>query len=265
METLGLDQAVTPKGLLLDFGGVIVTTSRSDGWQQQLAQHLLDSFAAAGVDPSGLTVESISHDLALGAKADGFWKNAMSRVFAPAELTYVQYWDDFVGCDWPAAPKAYVVEHAKELCRVMGEMKQGREMRNGLIELLDAADELKIPVAIVSNTLMGQVHRDWLIKHDILDRFVAEIYSDEVEVRKPNPEMIHLGARSVGLTSEECWYVGDNFDRDVLCGIRANVGGNVLMEDHGTYKKPYDIDVKPHIFVQDPMELATVMRQKFNG
>ena len=50
--------------------------------------------------------------------------------------------------------------------------------------------------------------------------------------------MIHLAARALGVTPADAWYVGDNFDRDVLCGRRAGVGGNILMEAKGTWDLP---------------------------
>lgn len=256
MEQLGLDKTSLPKGLLLDFGGVIVSSTSIPGWQQKLAEYILNGLKEEGVDPSGLTLETIARDIDDGKRAGSHWKHASSRVRDAKEMTYEQMWGDFVSCDWPEAPRNYVLKHAKELCRLFGEYKASRFHRNGIIELLDMCDEKNIPVSIVSNTLMGQVHRDYLIEHNILDRFVKEIYSDEVGVRKPNPEMIRLGAESINVPVEDCWYVGDNYDRDVLCGVRANVGGNVLMPDSGTHKRPYELGVTPHIIVKDPQELS---------
>src|SRR5699024_11788520 len=101
-----------------------------------------------------------------------------------------------------------------------------------------------IPVVCVSNTLMCVVHRDYLDSAGLTERFEEQIYSDEVGVRKPNPEMIHLGSQAAGVRTENSWYVGDNFDRDVLCGVRAHVGGNVLMEARSTYDLAYDLRIK---------------------
>ena len=55
--------------------------------------------------------------------------------------------------------------------------------------------------------------------------------------------------------------VGDNFDRDVLCGLRAGIGGNILMEAKGTYDMPYDLGVKPDAIVPSPRQLLALLEQ----
>ncbi|UJP09936.1 HAD family hydrolase [Microbacterium sp. KUDC0406] len=250
---------IMPHGLLVDFGGVIVETTNREGWQAVLARHVHDALEAAGAAARALTLDDIERDIRAGGKADSRWKDAMSRPFAPAELTYREFWEGFVAGDWPTAAREYVRDNARELCRVMGELKQARQTRPGFIEVLDAADAASIPVVIVSNTLMGQVHRDYLIRNDLTSRFAEQIYSDEVRVRKPNPEMIHLGAKAIGETAARCWYVGDNFDRDVLCGVRAGVGGNILMEAKSTYDLPYDLPVEADAIVADPWGLRDLL------
>lgn len=250
---------IKPRGLLVDFGGVIVETANRPGWQAQLARLVHTRLAEAGAAAPELTLTAIERDIREGGKADSRWKDAMSRPFAPAELTYREFWEGFVAGDWPRAAREYVRDNAKELCREMGEMKQERVTRDGFIEVLDLADSASIPVVIVSNTLMGQVHRDFLTRAGLTDRFVEQIYSDEVRVRKPNPEMIHLGARAIGETAATCWYVGDNFDRDVLCGVRAGVGGNILMEARSTYDQPYELAVKADAIVADPWGLRELL------
>ena len=248
-----------PHGLLVDFGGVLVQTATRAGWQGVLARHVQDALVEAGAASTALTVADIERDIREGGKADSRWKNAMSRPFAPAELTYEEFWEGFVAGDWPVAARSYVRDNARELCRVMGEAKQERTTRSGFIEVLDAADAASIPVVIVSNTLMGQVHRDYVTRHDLTGRFAEQIYSDEVGVRKPNPEMIHLGAKAIGETAARCWYIGDNFDRDVLCGVRAGIGGNILMEAKSTYDLPYDLPVKADAIVADPWGLRELL------
>lgn len=250
-----------PKALLVDFGGVIVTTHTLEGWQQRLADHVIRELESNGAADESLTQTRVERDIAMAAKADSHWKDAMSRLYEPAELTHVQFWEGFVAGDWPSVAQAYVIQHATELCRVMGELRQERVLRDGFIELLDTAKNAGIPVVIVSNSLCGRVHRDWLRTEGYSDWFAAEIYSDEAGVRKPNPQMIHLGADAAGVTAAESWYVGDNFDRDVLCGLRAGVGGNILMEAGSTYDMPYDLQIQADAVVADPHELHKLLAE----
>ncbi len=247
-----------PKAMLLDFGGVIVQTGRVAGWEQKLSAHVADMLRDAGSRDDRLTLERIGRDIQAGCIADSHWKNAMSRPFSPPELKHEEFWGDFVAGDWSEPARATVIAGARELCRQMGTLRSHRELRPGIVDLFDACDRAGVPVGIVSNALSGQVHLDFLEAHGLTDRFAVKIHSDEARVRKPNPEMIHLATRALGVSAADAWYVGDNFDRDVLCGQRAGIGGNILMEAKGTYETPYDLGVRPDAIVADPHGLLAL-------
>ena len=252
-----MGQLTRPTALLLDFGGVVVATTNRPTWARDLAEELHASLTAAGC--AELTVEHVEADLKAGSTADSHWKNAMSRPAAPEEMTYRRFWTEFVAADWPAAARAWVTAHSEPLCHRMGELKQERATREGMAELLDACDELAVPVAIVSNALAGSVHRDYMAAKGLDKRVALQVYSDEVAVRKPNPEMIRIAARALDTDPAGCWYVGDNYDRDVLGVRRAGVGGTILMEARGTYDRPYIVQAEPDAVVADPYGLRDLL------
>ena len=253
-----------PRALLLDFGGVIVETAKVPGWETALAARVAEVLAEAGAP--ALRPARIVADIAAGSLADKHWKNAMSRLFSPRELDQEEFWSDFVAADWPIAARVAVTRRARELCEAMGHLRSKRTLRRGLIQLLDACDRETIPVGIVSNALAGQVHLDFLTENGLRQRFAVEIHSDAVRIRKPNPEMIWLATRALGIEPAEAWYVGDNFDRDVLCGRRAGVGGVILMEAGGTYDKPYALEgLTPDAVVADPAGLLTLFESACAG
>ncbi len=263
MTALPVKKLVRPHAVLLDFGGVIVLTSPRPGWKRKLAEHVRGLLDHSGI--ATLTVEQIADDIKAGALADSHWKDAMSRPFAPRELTYEEFWGDFVAGDWPRAARDVVVAEARELCRLMGHMKSHREIRTGLLDLLDAAEAANVPVGIVSNALSGQVHLDFLAEHGLTRRFAVEIHSDAAKLRKPNPEMILLATRSLGIDPAQAWYVGDNFDRDILCGRRAGIGGAILMEANETYDMPYELKIHPDAVVADPAGLLALFNAAMRG
>jgi HAD superfamily hydrolase (TIGR01549 family) len=252
-----------PKALLLDFGGVIVTTARRPDWEAELAREVEGMLRSQVATPPPL--EQVIRDIKAGCQADSHWKDAMSRPFAPRELRQEEFWGDFVAADWPEPARSAVVSAAAELCRRMGHLRSHRELRTGILDLLDLADASGVPVGIVSNALSGQVHLDFLNEHGLTPRFSVIVHSDEAEVRKPNPEMIHIAVRRLGLSPADAWYVGDNYDRDVLCGRRAGIGGNILMEAGGTYDLPYDLALEPDAVVADPVELIALFRSAAEG
>ena len=265
MTATSARQLAAPKALLLDFGGVIVSTTHLPGWQAQLAGYVRGLLDSAGVSAPELSVEQITDDIKAAGIADSHWKDAMSRPLAPRELRHEEFWGDFAAGDWPRQARDVVVTEAYDLCRKMGNWKSERVLRNGMLELLDAADAARVPVGIVSNALCGQVHIDFLDAHGLTARFAAIVHSDEVKLRKPNPEMIWLATRALGVEAGEAWYVGDNFDRDVLCGKRAGIGGNILMEAKGTYDLPYELKLKPDAIVADPVGLLGLFHEATRG
>jgi HAD superfamily hydrolase (TIGR01549 family) len=252
-----------PKALLLDFGGVVVATARRPDWEWELARavdEMLTPLASARPP-----LEQVVRDIVAGCTADGHWKNAKSRPFAPRELRQEEFWGDFVAADWPEPARRIVVDAAADLCRRMGHARSHREVRDGILDLLDLADASRVPVGIVSNALSGQVHLDFLEERGLASRFAVIVHSDEAGIRKPNPEMIHIAVRALGLSPADAWYVGDNFDRDVLCGRRAGIGGNILMEAGGTYDLPYDLALEPDAIVADPVELTRLFERAREG
>ncbi|MEU6429275.1 HAD-IA family hydrolase [Microbispora sp. NPDC046973] len=250
---------IRPVALLLDFGGVIVETTRRPSWAAELAAEVHGRLCRAGFD--GLTVEEVESDIRAGARADKYWKDSTSRRFAPEEMTHREFWADYVGGDWPEQARTLVTAEATPLCRRMGELRSGRKLRPGMAELLEACWANGVTPAVVSNALCGAVHRDFMTTA-ALDRQVAvQVYSDEVGVRKPNPEMIWIACRALGADPAQVWYVGDNYDRDVVCGARAGVGATVLMVSGSTDEIPYRVRQSPQATVEDPRGLLTLLEE----
>jgi N-acetyl-D-muramate 6-phosphate phosphatase len=239
------------RALLLDFGGVLVDGATRPGWPARLATVLGALLAQRGA-PVPATLGS---DLAAAVEAYGWWGDAMCRRWAPVELTHPQFWSDFVAADWPADARAVVVGHATELCHRLGRLRHDWVLRPGVPQLLAATAERRIPVAVVSNTLYGAVHREYLAGAGLADRFAAQLYSDEAGVRKPNPELLAKAADAVGVPVGEAWYVGDTWSRDVLCGRRAGAGRTVLMRSPRTDGDVGYRRLAPDLVVPDPAGL----------
>lgn len=250
-----------PHALLLDFGGVVAATTKKPNWVAEIAEIVYSLLTNADDPRADVPKDVIALDIRAGATAAGHWKDAMSRPYAPREMTYAEYWGDFVGADWPDAARAVILPEAEELCRKLGHLRQDRELRGGMVELLKLARADGVKIGIVSNSLSGQVHREYLAQEGISDLFDIEIYSDEVAMRKPNPRIIELAADELGVAVGESWYVGDNFDRDAICGARAGVGMNILLEARDTYKLPFEVRLQPDRILADGHALLALYRE----
>ncbi|MDQ3787425.1 MAG: HAD family hydrolase, partial [Actinomycetota bacterium] len=65
-----------PRALLLDFGGVVVTTTGKPDWPDRLA---LEITARLSLVPGNeLSADRVATDIRNGAEADSRWKDAMS-------------------------------------------------------------------------------------------------------------------------------------------------------------------------------------------
>ncbi|MEV4163107.1 HAD family hydrolase [Nonomuraea dietziae] len=252
---------IGPKALLLDFGGVIVDAAKRQTWAAELAAEVRDLLGRAGFD--ALTLEEIESDIRAGARADGYWKDSTSRQLAPEEMTHRRFWTDFVAADWPDQARWLVSAEATALCRRMGELRSERKLRAGTEDLLAACWAHGVTPAVVSNALCGTVHRDYLAGIGLDRRLAVQVYSDEVGVRKPNPEMIWIACRALGVDPAQVWYVGDTYDRDVVCGARARVGATVLMVSRSTEKIPYKVRQSPQATVEDPHGLLSLLEERW--
>ncbi|MFF0249598.1 HAD family hydrolase [Streptosporangium sandarakinum] len=250
---------IRPRALLLDFGGVIVETARRPSWAAELAAEVHEMLGRAGF--TGLRADEVESDIRAGARADSYWKDSTSRQLAPREMTHRGFWADYVAADWPEQARALVTAEATPLCRRMGELRSDRKVRPGMEDLLAACREHDVRPAVVSNALCGTVHRDYLAGSGLDREMAVQVYSDEVGVRKPSPEMIWIACRALGVDPGDVWYVGDNHDRDVVCGARAGAGATVLMVSHSTEKVPYPVRQRPHATVENPYGLLSLLEE----
>jgi FMN phosphatase YigB (HAD superfamily) len=247
----------SPRALLLDFGGVIVEDSRRPTWAQELAETVHTLLEARHAQPPA--VPAIEADLTAGLNAYGYWGDGVARSFAPTELRHEQLWADFVAADWPPAAREVVLAHATTLTYRLGEVRQDWRLRPGIVELLDDAAGRGILLAVVSNTIYGSVHRDFLERTGLADRFAVQLYSDEAGIRKPNPELILRTTRVLSISPRDAWFVGDTRSRDVRCGRRAGVGTTVLMHSARTRNDPAT-GVEPDHEVVDPVALRALLK-----
>src|SRR5690606_3107701 len=72
-----------PRALLLDFGGVVISTTSRLSWARELAEIVVERARAVGAE---LETAEVEESLRVGRSALSLWKNAASRRLAPREL-----------------------------------------------------------------------------------------------------------------------------------------------------------------------------------
>ena len=221
-----------PVALLLDFGGVLADAPPQRSAPPELVLRIYNLTGAA------LTPGRIQRSLTDGAAAYARWRDEDQ----PDELPQAEVWERFVIGDWPRTAQAAVRGSVAKLSYDWA-ARHNWALRPGISELLAVADRAGLPMAVVSNTLSGAAHRDFLAKAGVARRFRAQIYSDEAGVRKPNPQMIWNATDELGVPPAGCWFVGDSRPRDLVCARRADVRTAILMrsrrtEDPGEWPDP---------------------------
>jgi FMN phosphatase YigB (HAD superfamily) len=238
-----------PAALLLDFGGVLAEAPPQRTAPPELVLRLYNLIHHA------LTPGEIQRALTEGAEAHARWRDEDH----PDELTQAEVWERFVIADWPATAQAYVRTSIAKLSYDWA-WRHGWALRPGIAETLDAAAAAEVPMAVVSNTLCGAAHRDFLARAGVDRLFGVQIYSDEAGVRKPNPQMIWLATDELGVPTEPCWFVGDSRRRDVVCARRAEVRTAILMRSGRTEAADPARWPAPDVTVEDGFGLLELLK-----
>ncbi|GAA0455729.1 hypothetical protein Ade02nite_04480 [Paractinoplanes deccanensis] len=236
-----------PAALLLDFGGVLADAPPQRSAPPGLVLRIFN--LTKGALPPG----EIQRSLTEGAAAWAAWRDEDW----PDELSQAEVFERFILPGWPPAAQVPVRGAVRKLAYEWA-WRDTWALRPGIPEMLEAAAAAGIPLAVVSNTLSGAAHRDFLDKAGIGGYFAAQIYSDEAGVRKPNPQMIWYATDALGVPPEEAWYVGDTPRRDIQCCRRAGVGRAILMPSPRTSAEPGG--PSPDDVVEDGYGLLKLLR-----
>jgi HAD superfamily hydrolase (TIGR01662 family) len=241
---------MTPAALLLDFGGVLADSPRP--FRAAPPEIVLRIYNLAG---GALTPGQIQRSLTDGAAAYARWRDEDS----PDEMPQAEVWERFVLKGWPPAA-AVPVRGAVTKLSYDWAWRDDWALRPGIAEALAAYTEAGVPLAVVSNTLAGAAHRDYLAKVGVGHLFAVQIYSDEAGVRKPNPQMIWNATDALGVRPSECWFVGDSKRRDVACARRADVAKAILMPSGREDPDDPVLSPEPDVIVEDGHGLIEMLR-----
>jgi HAD superfamily hydrolase (TIGR01549 family) len=233
-----------PRALLLDFGGVIVGSTRPES-EEVLPQVVRRVKALIG---ELLTEEEIASEL---RRADA--ERHRFRAETRQEVGHERLWREFVADLWPDDARDKVAAHATELTYAWS-YRPSWTLVEGMGELLDFTVGAGLPVVVVSNTRCGQAHRDALERLGLTGAFAHQVYSDELGYCKPHPQMILGAAQALWLPAASCWMVGDQ-RKDIECARAAGAGAAIQMGE-----RPGTGDADPDAAVADGHELLKLVR-----
>lgn len=117
----------------------------------------------------------------------------------------------------------------------------------GSKEILSYLDEKNYRIGLICNTgrTPGRVLREVLKRRNIIQFFRVLTFSDELKIRKPNPEIFLHTLKSLNASPSTSLHIGDELESDILgakrCGMQAgwiSPGRNKLQPDFQPEIKP---------------------------
>jgi HAD superfamily hydrolase (TIGR01509 family) len=244
-----------PKAMLLDFGGVLVDVVARPWGLREVAEEVHGLLRREG---GALALDRVERDVRAGWKAYDDWKRAQGRRAHPREMAHRELWEELVAADWPERARGIVAREASALCERIDVATKERPAKPDALGALRALADRGIACAIVSNALSGAGSRKLVREHGFEPYLAAQVYSDEVGHRKPDPEIFRVAARQLAVEPSECWYIGDQIDRDILGGRRAAVGKVLLLPSGSTGTGP-DAIAEPDGVIRRPSDVLDLL------
>jgi len=127
---------------------------------------------------------------------------------------------------------------------------------------LKKLNEMSIKTAIITDGLPIKQYEK-ILRLGIDDLIDLTVISDEIGVRKPNPQLFDHCLKKFGIKGPECIYVGDRIDKDIIPALLNNIH-SVYIHRGGKYdsyktgvKIPHEI--KPDYEISDLNELINII------
>jgi HAD superfamily hydrolase (TIGR01662 family) len=206
------------EAILFDMGGTLRRSVKLT--REEVHESIQGIMDLIGVDGS---VNEFHHTVSKRAKAYKHW----------AEETHIELSESDLWTKWilPDFPPELISAKAVQLNQLYRQSTGRRmafpETRDVILELFRGGYRL----GLVSNTTSSIEVPALLKELGITGCFDTVILSTIVGKRKPNPAILLDAAQRMGVSPENCAYIGDRVDRDVTAARRAGFSSAVVIRD----------------------------------
>jgi HAD superfamily hydrolase (TIGR01549 family) len=169
------------------------------------------------------------------------------------ELNEVDLWTKWMLPDWPAEQVAPFSIQLNQIWRdITGVKTPFPETREVVLELYRRGYRL----GLVSNTTSSTEAPKALKELGIWGCFDTIILSCDVGIRKPNPEIMLLAARRMGVSPQCCAYVGDQPRRDAAAARGAGFSQSIILRNQQNMAElTLPPDVSPDRYIDNLTDL----------
>jgi HAD superfamily hydrolase (TIGR01549 family) len=166
-----------------------------------------------------------------------------------------ELWTKWLAPEFPAkkvAPMA--LELTYEFRQSMGRRVVAEGGREVILELYNRGYVL----GIISNVITSREIPDWLVEDDLEKYFKSVALSSVLGIRKPDPRIYHYATDTAGVKPENCVYVGDNLNRDVVGTKEAGFGMVIIIQDEREAVEKVTVQAEPDIVIHKLIELLDI-------
>ena len=104
------------------------------------------------------------------------------------------------------------------------------KVEEGLVQTLETLLRMGLKLGIVSNTFVNRASLQHHLRElGLLEFFSMQLYSYELHVRKPSPEIFRVAADRIGEPAPKILFVGDRIDNDIRPALQGGMSA-VLKE-----------------------------------
>jgi putative hydrolase of the HAD superfamily len=125
----------------------------------------------------------------------------------------------------------------------------------GLVEMLILLKKQDYLLGIISNG-WGEFQTHAIEGLGIKSYFDVILISDFEQIRKPQPEIFHRAAQRLGVMSQDCIFVGDNPEADII-GAK-NAGMKTIWKRNLSWKEPKAADA----MIDELHEIPTILKSQ---
>lgn len=254
------------KAVLFDMGDTIVDLGEGRGSYEervrQRAGRVYEALAALdatlGAAPGAALGEREAFCEALAVDSEAQYQAALAE---QRGIDIFAVMRQFLRKQSLPAEDGYVVAAGEAYCRTESEL--ATPLRTGAIETLAALKARGLTLAVVSNTVQpGRFLSSNTQRWGLSEFFDARVYSSDVGVAKPHPEIFRIALERLGARAENAVYVGDRLVPDVAGPHAAGLKAVLIEVGH---RVESHADIVPDARVKELPELLRVLPILFQG
>ncbi len=140
--------------------------------------------------------------------------------------------EDVLWTRWltPEFDRERITSAASELTYELRKVKGERLVVDGGVETVKELDRRGYTLGIISDLVGVHEVDEWLDRDDLRKYFKTVQQSSITLLRKPHPAIYYYAMHELGALPENCAYVGDNLNRDIIGAKASGLGMTVAVE-----------------------------------